>query len=170
MRKLAYERLEDILDDPVIQSAALCSECGLCESYACPMDLHPRSVNALIKRQMASANIRFPKPEENVSPHPLRESRLAPTKRVAARVGVLAYEGEPPDRLITLAPNRVEQSLSQGIGVPSGPLVTPGARVRAGELIAACPDGRLGSDLHASIDGIVESVNKSIVILREVAV
>ena len=167
MRKLAYEHLEDLLDDPVIQSAALCSECGLCEVYACPMGLQPRSVNALIKRQMAAANIRFPKPEGDALPHPLRNSRLAPTQRVAGRAGVLAYEGEPPDLLITLAPNHVEQLLRQGVGVPPVPLVTPGTRVFAGELIAACPDGCLGADLHASIDGVVQSIGESIVIRRE---
>ncbi|MEA5048352.1 MAG: 4Fe-4S dicluster domain-containing protein [Eubacteriales bacterium] len=167
MRKLAYGNLEDLLDDPVLQSAALCSECGLCEVYACPMGLQPRSVNALIKREMAKEKIRFPKPVEYSPPHPMRESRLAPTKRVAARVGVLPYEGAPLEKLISLESERVELSLRQGIGAPSAPLVSAGTRVVAGQLIAACPEDKLGADLHASIDGIVREVGESIVIVWE---
>ena len=167
MRKLAYGRLEDLLDDPVIQSAALCSECGLCEVYACPMGLQPRSVNALIKREMAKKKIRSAKPAKYSPPHPMRESRLAPTKRVAARVGVLPYEGAPLDQLISLEPEKVELSLRQGIGAPSIPLVSEGTRVSAGQRIAACAEDKLGADLHASINGVVRLTGESIVIQRE---
>ncbi|MEN6419943.1 MAG: 4Fe-4S dicluster domain-containing protein [Clostridiaceae bacterium] len=167
MRKLAYGDLKDMLNDPVVQSAALCSECGLCEVYACPMGLKPRSVNAWIKREMAAANIRFPKPAERVQVNAMREMRLAPTLRVAVRAGVLAYEKAPLDRLIRLEPKKTVLALRQGIGASSVPLVSPGDRVRAGQRVAACPQGSLGADLHASIDGFVQKVDPTIVIMRE---
>lgn len=167
MRKLAYERMGDVLSDPVIQSAALCSECGVCEVYACPMGLQPRSVNALIKGELGRAGIRYPKSEESTPPHPMRSSRLAPTKRIAARAGVLQYMGEAIDRCVALAPTRVALSLRQGIGAPSVPVVAVGERVRTGQKIAACPEGKLGAELHASIDGVVTDVGEQIVIERE---
>ena len=49
MRKLAFAgAFSEILDDPAVQNAALCCECGVCELFACPMSLQPRRVNALI--------------------------------------------------------------------------------------------------------------------------
>lgn len=167
MRKLAYERMEDVLTDPVIQSAALCSECGVCEVFACPMGLQPRSVNALLKRELGKAGIRYPKSEVGTTPNPMRSSRLAPTKRVAARVGVFDYYGTPPDRFHEVEPKRVSLSLRQGIGAPSEAVVSAGERVSLGQLIAACPEGKLGAALHASIAGVVKSVGESIVLERE---
>ncbi len=167
MRKLACERMENVLTDPVLQSAALCSECGVCEVYACPMGLQPRSVNALIKKELAKAGIRYPKAEESTPPSPMRQSRLAPTKRIASRVGVLPYYGAPPDRYVEITPGRVCLSLRQGAGAPSEPIVTVGERVCEGQLIATCPEGKLGAALHASIPGVVRSVGEGIVIERE---
>ncbi len=167
MRRLAYERMEHVLTDPVIQSAALCSECGVCEVFACPMGLQPRSVNAVIKKELGKAGIRYPKSEERTVPNPMRESRLAPTKRVAARAGVLQYYGTPQDTLQALTPQHVELSVRQGIGAPSEPVVRVGERVRIGQQIAACPEGKLGAHLHATIDGVVRSVGERIVLERE---
>ena len=159
MRKLAYEPLSNVLGDPVVQSAALCSECGVCEVYACPMGLQPRSVNALIKKELREAGIRYPKSEESTPPHPMRENRLAPTKRIAARAGVLPYYGAPSDTMREVAPRRVLLALSQGAGAPSEPVVAAGERVGAGQRVAACREGALGAHLHAPVAGVVRRVD-----------
>lgn len=167
MRKLAYGKPENLLDDPVIRSSALCSECGVCEVYACPMGLQPRSVNAFLKRSLAQAGIRYPKSEKSTEPDRMRSARKAPTARIAARAGVLAYYGKPLQELTADAPKQVALSLRQGIGAPSEPIVKAGDRVEAGQCIARCPEGKLGAQLHASIGGRVLAVNDAIVIERE---
>ena len=49
--------------------------------------------------------------------------------------------------------------LSQGVGAPSEPVVVVGEEVKRGQLIAKCPDGKLGQNIHASIYGVVESID-----------
>lgn len=49
--------------------------------------------------------------------------------------------------------------LSQGVGAPSEPVVEVGEEVKRGQLIAKCPEGKLGQNIHASIYGVVESID-----------
>ena len=80
-----------MLDDPVIRSAALCCECGICEVYACPMGLNPRKINAILKSELREAGIRYERTGDVWTPSPEREYRKAPTDKVAARAGVYRY-------------------------------------------------------------------------------
>ena len=57
--------------------------------------------------------------------------------------------------------------VKQHIGVPSEPTVKVGDKVKCGQLIAVCPQGKLGANIHASVDGTVKSVGDVIVIERE---
>ena len=59
---------------------------------------------------------------------------------------------------------RVSIPLSQGAGMPAEPIVEVGEWVEAGQRIADCPRERLGSNVHASITGVVLEVGKRIVI------
>ncbi|MFR2897958.1 4Fe-4S dicluster domain-containing protein [Hungatella sp.] len=53
MRKLSSGMpMEEMLNDPDARNAALCCECGICEIYACPMGLKPRTVNSMLKRNL----------------------------------------------------------------------------------------------------------------------
>lgn len=158
MRKLSSCRdLTEILDDRDVQNAALCCECGICEVYACPMGLQPRRVNSLLKGELAGAGIRYQRTEGEWEPDPNRNMRKAPTARVASRAGVAAFEEIQIDELKEITPESsgtVRLALRQSIGAPSQPVVKDGERVEKGQLIAACPEGSLGSALHASISGV----------------
>jgi len=50
------------------------------------------------------------------------------------------------------------------VGEASQPVVRMGDRVRVGQLIAEPVEKKLGVAIHASIDGVVISVNGSVVI------
>ncbi|MCB6608560.1 4Fe-4S dicluster domain-containing protein [[Clostridium] symbiosum] len=158
MRKLSSCRdLTEILDDQDVRNAALCCECGICEVYACPMGLQPRKVNSLLKRELAGAGIRYQRTEGEWKPDPNRNMRKAPTARVASRAGVAAFEEIRIDELKEITPalsGTVRLALRQSIGAPSQPIVKDGERVEEGQLIAVCPEGSLGSALHASISGV----------------
>lgn len=154
----------ELLDDPGIREAAICSQCGICEIYACPMGLQPRRINALIKEELAKAGIRYARKEKEWIPDPERDVRRIPTKRAASRAGVSEYYDLEIDVLKSCRPDVVCIPLKQHIGVPSEPAVFVGDRVREGQIIARCPQGKLGADIHASLSGEVEKVTDCIVI------
>ena len=166
MRKLAYaEGISGLLEDFDIRQAQICSECGVCEVYACPMGLQPRQVNVYVKGQLAQAGLRYARTGDSWHAMEAREWRRAPSRRMAARLGVGKYYDYEIDRLVELEADRVRLPLKQHIGAPSVPMVAPGDRVQKGQLIAQCPQG-LGAGLCASIDGVVKSVDGAITIER----
>lgn len=165
MRKLAMgQEIEALLGEPDIQKAALCCQCGVCETYACPMGLQPRRVNALIKEALGRAGIRYPKGEGEYAPLPARRSRKVPTQRAALRAGVLEYYHTELDKMEAFQPDTVTLPLNQQIGAPCQPVVREGDQVAAGQLVAKCPEGKLGANLHASIAGTVVKAEGCIVI------
>ena len=171
MRKVAYaEDLTQSLHDPELLHAQMCSECGVCETYACPMGLAPRQVNRLVKKALAEAGIRCPKPEETFSSREEREWRRAPSKRIAARLGVAQYYDLHIDELAEVTPNRVVLATKQHIGAPARPVVKAGDPVTCGQLIAAAPETGLGVNLHASVDGVVTGVTEAQITIERSAV
>lgn len=168
MRKMAMGgSMDQLLEDPDIRNAQLCCECGICETYACPMGLFPRKINAMLKGELGKAGIRYKAEEKEWTASPLRENRKAPSERTAARVGVQKYYDYEITSLITAEPDRVELPLRMHIGAPAVPTVAVGDRVREGDRIAMPPQGALGASIHASISGRVVQVGQRIVIEKE---
>ncbi len=166
MRKMALcQDVDALLDDPVIQSAQLCCECGVCEVYACPMGLQPRRINSLLKQRLGAAGFRYAStPEVVCTPDGDRALRKVPSRRLAARVGVLPYDSYDVKELVEDEPEQVSLPLKMHIGAPAVPIVAPGDSVTCGQQIAVCPDSALGSHIHASISGQIVSVGDVIVI------
>lgn len=159
MRTLAYaENAEAVLSEPEVKNAMICSECGLCENYACPMGLSPRQVNVHLKGLLRAKNFRYQKPTGTFSPLEERDFRRAPSKRMAMRLGVGQYYDYRIDTCVELTPDTVRIPLSQHIGAPSVPVVSEGDSISAGQLIASIPEKALGANIHAGIDGIVTKV------------
>ena len=156
--------IPSLLDDPVVRQAAICCQCGVCEQYACPMGLTPRRINALIRDEMRKAGIPYERREALWEADPERRNRKLPTKRAAARSGVLDYYDFEIDILAEAAPSTVRISLRQNMGAPAQPVVQEGDRVREGQLSARGPEGKLGADIHAGIGGVVTKVTDYIVI------
>ena len=168
MRKMALGTWGgDLLHDPDILNAQLCCECGICETYACPMGLFPRKINSMLKQEMAAAKVRRPAEDGPMQPSPYREERKAPSFRAAARVGVAKYYDYEIRDLVRGEPDRVEIPLKMHIGAPAEPVVAPGDHVEVGDPIAQMSGNALGSSIHASIPGRVETVGERIVIVRE---
>jgi hypothetical protein len=130
------------------------------------MQLQPSKVNGLLKKEYAKAGIRYDKAQAHALGHPMpeRDSRKVPSKRVAARSGVLTYYDNQVRGLIEHSPDSVKIPLRQHIGAPSQPVVETGAAVNAGDLIAQCPEGKLGANIHASISGEVTVTDAAIII------
>ena len=64
------------------------------------------------------------------------------------------------------APERVVIALSQHIGAPATCQVNVGDRVCKGDLIGEIPENALGARIHASIDGVVESIDGGVVTIK----
>lgn len=158
--------IKEMLDDPDIRNAQLCCECGICEAFACPMGLQPRRINGMIKRELAAAEIRYERKKSEWQVSPWREERKIPQQKAAARVGVGAYYDYEISDLLTDEPERVSIPLKMSAGAPAVPCVSVGSAVRTGDLIAEMQPGKLGSNIHASISGVVKSISDRIVIVK----
>ncbi len=169
MRKMAAGGdPKEMLDDPDIRNAALCCECGICEVYACPMGLMPRTINSMLKQELGKAGIRYSAEKGRIWEESAdRTDRKAPSERVAAKLGVSGYYHLEIKELREAHPDRVEIPLRMHIGVPAEPVVSAGQAVKKGDLIARPPEGKLGACIHASIDGKVTAVSDRIIIERE---
>jgi Na+-translocating ferredoxin:NAD+ oxidoreductase RnfC subunit len=146
--------------------AALCCACGLCTLYACPEALFPKEACDRAKRDLKAQEIRWSGPRE-VAPHPMYEHRRTPLKQLIGRLGIAEYDRPAPFAALEPRPRRVVLPLRQGLGAPAEPVVAPGERVAAGQLVAEIPAGALGARLHASIGGVVRETDGRIIIESE---
>ena len=128
------------------------------------MGLQPRTINGLLKGELSRAGIRYERTGDSWTPLDDRPYRKAPTDRTAARAGVLKYNDYEICQCIEDHPKDVEIPLKMNIGAPSVPVVSSGDYVSTGQLIAKCPEGKLGANICASIDGIVRLTDHSVII------
>ena len=167
MRKLAFcENPEELVSDHDVQQAMICSECGLCENYACPMGIYPRQVNIYMKGLLRRHGFRYEKPAEPLHQLPEREYRRVSSRRIAARLGVDAYYDFKIDECRELHPESVKIPLSQHIGAPCIPVVVPGQKVSEGELLGQVPEHSLGAPIHAGIDGTISQVTEQFIVIK----
>lgn len=145
------------------QWAQLCCACGLCTLYACPEDLYPKEACDKAKRDLRKEGIRWAG-DRTVKVHPIYEGRHVPLKQLISRLGVSEYDKKAPFKEIKIAPNKVRIPLLQHIGEPAVSVVSIGKSVKVGELLAETPSGKLGTRIHASIEGVITSINREIII------
>ncbi len=155
----------DLTASPAAREALLCSECGICEKFACPMLVSPREVNAQIKRALMQEGVRWDAQGRKPVVHPFRGTRYVPTSRLMQRLDVVKYDTHP-GLVEGFAPQVVEIALKQHIGAPAACLVAVGDKIARGDLIGEIPEKSLGARVHASIDGTVTSVADGKVVIR----
>lgn len=137
--------------------ASLCCACGLCTLFSCPEQLFPKEACDDAKAANRAANRKWSGPT-TVRPHPMREGRRVPIKALLRKLSLQAYDAPAPLRPEPLAPSRVVLRLKQSAGAAAQPLVQPGDRVRAAQLVAAPAANALGACLHAPFAATVEAV------------
>ena len=168
MRKLAFcEDPETLLSDKDVQQAMICSECGLCENYACPMGIYPRQVNLYMKGLLRKQGFRYQKPTEPLQQLPEREYRRVSSHRIATRLGVDAYYDYKITECLELQPEQLASPLAQHIGAPCVPVVVAGQTISEGALVGQMPENSLGARIHASIEGIVTEVTDRFVVIKK---
>ncbi|MGE5677457.1 MAG: 4Fe-4S dicluster domain-containing protein [Pseudomonadota bacterium] len=150
----------------VYTEAFLCSECGICEMYACPMGLSPRKINIHIKGLLRSKGIKPANTPLDMGNTEMRAMRKVPVSRLINRLDMAAYDREIPDEVIEVRPCNLNVPLRQHIGIPAAPIVNCGDSVGFGQLIAVVEYGRLGANIHAGIEGIVEAVSSDSILIN----
>jgi Na+-translocating ferredoxin:NAD+ oxidoreductase RnfC subunit len=145
-------------------SSLYCCECGLCSLYSCPEELDPSNVMILSKRKLFEEGER---PQKiNVEPSPLYDYRRTPTKLLIRRLGLEDYL--KPHRFIEreFKPKVVSLKLNQHRGEIAKPVVKKGDRIKKGEVVAKTEEGKMGSRIFSSIDGVVKELSKDAVVIE----
>lgn len=166
MRQMAMvDFRKEFVPTEIMEEALACCDCGVCETYACPMGLSPRQVNKYVKSKLPGK--RPNRGEEPCAPHPMREYRKVAPRKIMARMGLARLYDNQVDGFHDLPAREVHIPLKQHIGAPSAPVVKIGERVEAGQIIARCAEKGPGANIHASIAGVVAACGPVIVIRGE---
>ena len=156
-----------LLSGEIAKEALLCSECGICEKFACPMLISPREINVQIKQELRAKGIRWQSSGQPLELRALRQERNIPTSRLIERLNLTAYYHHPSHDRRDFIPARVNLLLQQHIGAAAIPVVAAGARVAVGDLVAEIPDQAMGARIHASISGLVTAVSATAIIIEQ---
>ncbi|MEI6858528.1 MAG: 4Fe-4S dicluster domain-containing protein [Shewanella sp.] len=148
---------ENVSKPSVLLSALTCSECGICEAYACPVEISPMRLNQILKKQLRSQGARY---EGELRPaDPMAEYRMVPVKRLVSRLALTDYNKNAPLEPLNWQPDEVTIPVQQHIGAPSRPVVNLNEKVTTDQCIARSDEGTLGVSIHASISGTVSKIS-----------
>ncbi len=163
MRVAAYGSLCDPEQTPM--NAYLCVGCRLCE-YACVMGLQPWKLNSNMKNILAGKGIRNSLNNKPEHAAPFRDYKRYPVHKLIHQLGLSAYDVDAPMDETVPAYAKVTLPLRQGVGAPSEPVASVGAAVNKGDLIARIPEGKLGSNIHASIAGTITAIDGDSIVIQ----
>lgn len=148
-----------------LAGSMFCSGCGLCETYSCPQDLSPRAVIAEWKIAARQSGFTPPSDVEITDVKDANLKRVS-VERLTSRLGLKKYD-VPAPICEDFKTNTVKILLSQHLGAPAVATVKEGDRVSKGDLIGKAREGALSVNIHASIDGTVETVTKKYVKIKQ---
>ena len=162
MRSLVFSKSDENIWN---QYADLCCECGICTLYACPEDLFPREACQQSKTEMKKQNFKF----EQIKPlkvHPIKDGRKIPLKQLRKKLNVEEYEKPTPYISNSPTPKKVKVMLKQHAGSSAVSIVSVGEKVKNGQRIATVEDGKLGANIHSSIDGVIAEMNSEFIVIN----
>jgi len=163
MNALARGTTSDI---EAFKSAQLCCGCGICENYACYQGLAPSSIIGELKMRLKQKGVKITPPTKESTVNIMRNGRKVPMKRLIARLGLTKYNINAPlvDELRNVF--NVVIKLGQHIGAPATSKVKVGDLVTVGEIIGEIGEGKLGANIHSSINGIITNVNNESITIK----
>ena len=156
MRSINYKKVEPI---NIFTSAFLCSECSVCEIYACVMGLSPKVFFNKLKKEFVVQGIKNPHHNDKPIPNMFKDERRIPFDRLINKLHLTKYNVIPEYDGISIYPSNVKINLTQHYGVPAEPIVHTGDKVKEGQIIGEIPDNKIGAKIHSSINGIVRKIN-----------
>ena len=156
----------DAKQTQAVLNTAFCSGCGVCEMYACPQGLSPRTLIAECKAELRNAGVKAPKPQTKpVSVR--RDYARIPMSRLISRLDLTKYNVAAPLSEAEVDVKKLKIALSQSIGAAPTVVVKAGDTVTAGQCVAKADEDKLGVDLHSPIDGVVTKVKEKFIIIEK---
>lgn len=160
MASLDFDKKLNI-DDEILKESLICSECGVCETYACPMGLSPRQVNKYVKSQLAGGK-RYSTNAKEFTASRLREYKKIVPSKIMMRMGLGNLYSYKVNSFAELNTYNVKIPLRQHIGMPATPCVSVGDFVNCGQIIGTGQFDKVSANIHASISGKVASIADSV--------
>ena len=91
---------------------------------------------------------------------------MLPSSRFMQRIGVAEFDRGIPEFITeAFVPQTIELPLRQHTGAPAKALVAVGDTVAAGQCVAAA-DGMISANIHSSVNGTVEAVTATEIVIR----
>ncbi len=154
-------------DVPALLNSAYCSQCRLCEMYACHQGLSPAMLIGTFRNEIRDKGIKLPEPKiTGVNEH--RPFRYVPMERLITRLGIAKYNVEAP---IEELPDDFDKKLKtvkielrQHIGQPAKPHLKVGDKVEKFQKIASCEG--LGAEIHSPYNANVKEITENYIILE----
>ncbi len=143
-----------------------CSSCGVCELFACPQSLSPRSLISEYKNGLRKKGVPLPKGVIPKEVNPMRELRAVPMGRLIARLDLNKYNVDAPLMDTNAAVKQVRIKLSQHIGAKAAATVKKNDEVKKGQVIAEAEPGKLSLPVHTGVSGKVLEVNDTYIIIN----
>ncbi len=147
--------------------STLCCGCGVCTVMGCQQMIDPQRVSMEAKGALARHGYRRSGGLAPEKPRRERAGRLIPSEKLIDRLGIRAYVKDKVERrYMEFYPEEVQIALSQHVGKPADSLVKAGDKVKRGDIIARTTADALGTTMHASIDGVVKSVDSKYIVIK----
>ena len=151
-------------DYKAVINTLYCSQCGICEMYACPIKLSPKSIMAECKERLRKEGIK-PEPVEAKPVHPMRKYRRVQMERLLARLGLAKYAVRAPLIEDEIKPKEVKILFRQHIGAPAKRVIKKGDKIKVGDLIAEAADG-LSVPVNSSVSGTVRELTDYYAVIK----
>ena len=145
-------------DMKAILGSFSCSGCGVCEVYACPQSLSPRTLIAELKEQARALGVKPPKDAKLNEPDKDEALRRLSSDRLCSRLGLKKYDVPAPFYEGDVACKKVRVPLDRYIGAPAKSVVKIGDTVSMGDAIGLAAEKALSVNVHASVSGKVTAV------------
>ncbi len=147
-------------------NTAYCSQCRVCEMYACQQGLSPANLIGAFKADLKRRRIPLP---DNVTFAGLdknRDYKKIPMERLIARLGIEKYDVEAPFDDSDVKPRELKILLSQHIGQPAVSVCKKGDSVEQGQVLAECEG--LGASIHAPYSGRIKEATEKYILIQMV--
>ncbi len=141
--------------------AANCCECNVCSLFACPEKLDPKNICADTKVKLRKENKGFTKEELELvfrDVHPVRDGREIPISMLYQRLGIKPYDRKAEFIKRDKKVKEVLIPFKNNFGEAAAVCVKEGDIVKKGDLIGKVPEDKLGTPIHASINGLVSKI------------
>ncbi len=155
-------------DLTAVLNTAYCSQCRVCEMYACHQGLSPASLIGTFKNELRAKGVVSDKEPKFTGVNEHRKYRTIPMERLISRLGISQYDKEAP---IVELPEGFEEKcktlkimLRQHIGQPAKALVKKGDKVEKNQKLASCE--ALGAEIHSPVSGTVKDIKENYIVLE----